>query len=138
MMLTLPRLTFALFGGDPWYAAHTTAPVDPDACGIVWLRTPVLGDGMRWATETDRHLGDHVILDQVAFAELLFCSRFELDCATDDEIWSAIVRQLAACHCNIGECAGQLAQDYGDHPAETAGRMAECVRYAARLGGVSV
>lgn len=130
--LTLPLVAGAPFDGRAWFAARTIADVDPAEAVVLWHDMPVLTDlTLRWATDAEVR-SPHVTLDLTSVAEVLFCSSVDrADHLSPPEIWTALERQLAACHCELALCEARLAQEAGDHPDESAARMLWCLELAA-------
>lgn len=134
--LTLPHVA-GLFMGDPqpWYAARSTLDG-----AIAWQHRPELPPtGWEWAEDGPDIYGTHIVLDEVAVAELLFCSPIDpANTASQIAARELVLAQLDAVHCDLGACVAKLSQAYGDHPEATARRMGWCRTLAEQLLAESV
>lgn len=81
---------------------------------------------------------DGITLTQTIAAELLALAPDVPADMTADDALAAIHAVLIAHRCDLAECIGDLMQEYGDHLAETARRMARCTIVAARVVGTVV
>lgn len=126
--LTLPKVAAEL-NGSPFFAIHSVLNDN-----VLWTHQPRLPNAsFRWATDSEVTT-EHVTLDETTIAELLFVAPIVPDDdPTPRDIRSAVVIQLAKCHCRIGECVEQLAQEAGDHPEACADRMRWCLALASTL-----
>jgi hypothetical protein len=121
-------------------SANTDVPayfMRTDADDLTLLRyTPALPDGpFHWATR-EQVDGPANELTVGAVAQLLHHSGLEPDGLDDDGAIAVIARSLAAVHCDMTRCAGEVGAEIAEHVAgAAAARFNRCVLRAGRLLG---
>lgn len=133
MKATLPRCVSS--GTEfPIYYIRTSAK---DVTGLRYVPFLPPNSGWRWAEDFEV-VSPHIVLTPRIAAELLCLAPDVPAAMSDAAAVQAIDFVLAAHRCDLDACICDLAQAYGDHPAETAARMARCIVVAARLTGATV
>lgn len=77
-------------------------------------------------------------LSQKVATEVLALAAVVPPVMTDDDVVTAIGLVLDAHHDDLAECLAELANRYGDHPADIALRMSRATVYTARMCGVEL
>jgi len=131
---TLPRIAAESdLGWGVRYAAESTMVTQPDEHLVVWLPRPQIPPGAettyRWV-ENDTHIGtQHVTLDEISMAKLLYIADAEPLELNDAEALTAIHYSLSEVHCNMLRCSALVSNNF-DGP-----RWRCCEQRAALLVG---